>query len=260
MSPAFFRSEVLHRYKADPEKYDLQDRSVSCRGTWSLKTFDVNEAGQVHTYLRYLGMLPYGEQLYWQSFNEWPKGPISKRALTTDFKGEFYLGRDPVNTLKRGVMDLDELEPPWWQSRGDDLREAVHNPATTSPAEWAEAVLALDHLVNEGFVIKTLRGTLRELGIEPERDWKTFKMLEEVLKARGADEDNARTAIGALRALRELRNLLKGHAAPEKRRELERDARTKFGSFRSHFENLAEDTANALDTIARTLLPHSESK
>jgi hypothetical protein len=88
MSPAFFRAEVLHKYKADPEKYDLQDRSISCRGTWSLQTFDVNDVGQVHTYLRYLRMLPLKEQVYWQAFNEWPKGPISKRAITTDFKGD----------------------------------------------------------------------------------------------------------------------------------------------------------------------------
>src|SRR5262249_20778992 len=38
MSPAFFRAEVLHRYKADPVKYELADRSITCRGAWSLRT------------------------------------------------------------------------------------------------------------------------------------------------------------------------------------------------------------------------------
>src|SRR6185437_4742784 len=69
MSPAFFNSEVLHRYKADPVKYDLEERGISCRGAWSLRTYDVNKEGQVHSYLRYLGELPYKEQLYWQAFN-----------------------------------------------------------------------------------------------------------------------------------------------------------------------------------------------
>lgn len=32
ISPAFFRSEVLHRFKADPEMYTLEERSISCRG------------------------------------------------------------------------------------------------------------------------------------------------------------------------------------------------------------------------------------
>jgi len=58
MSPAFFKAEVLHRYKADSVKYELDDRSITCRGAWSLRTYDVNKEGQVHTYLRYLGELP----------------------------------------------------------------------------------------------------------------------------------------------------------------------------------------------------------
>ena len=79
LSPAFFRPEVLSKYKADSEKYRLDDRSISCRGAWHLETYDINEAGQVHTYLVYLRRLPYEEQLHWKAYNERPKGPISKR-------------------------------------------------------------------------------------------------------------------------------------------------------------------------------------
>jgi len=61
ISPAFFRTEVLHRFKADPEKYALEERSISCRNAWYLKTYDINEAGQVHTYIGYLADLPYEE-------------------------------------------------------------------------------------------------------------------------------------------------------------------------------------------------------
>jgi hypothetical protein len=87
MSPVFFKAELLHKHKADPKKYTLEDRSIDCRGTWSLQTYDINKAGQVHTYLRYLAYLPYKEQLYWQSFNEWPKAPLSERALRDGFQG-----------------------------------------------------------------------------------------------------------------------------------------------------------------------------
>jgi hypothetical protein len=152
-------------------------------------------------------------------------------------------------------MDLDELAPSWWQKRGEHLRKTVHNPATTSPAEWADAILALDHLVNEGFVLKALRASLRERGIEVEKDWKSFKAIEELLKAGSIDDDDARMAVGAFRTLRELRNVLKGHAAAEKRRELERDARSKFGSFRAHFEYLAENVDSALSLVQRVLAP-----
>src|SRR5699024_5751850 len=105
--PAFFRAEVLHRFKADPEKYSLEVRSISCRNTWNLKTFDINEAGQVHTYIGYLADLPYEEQLYWQAFNEWPKGSISERAFQTDIIGDFYLKHEPLGALKQTISKLD---------------------------------------------------------------------------------------------------------------------------------------------------------
>ena len=90
-SPAFFRPDVLHKYKADREKYSVSEeqRMISCRGAWDLQTYDINEEGQVHTYIRYLRSLPYDEQLYWRSFNEKPKSGISKRAFQTDFEGEW---------------------------------------------------------------------------------------------------------------------------------------------------------------------------
>jgi hypothetical protein len=63
-TPAFFRPEVLLKYKADTDKYRVSDRAITCRDAWHLQNYDVNDAGQVHTYLIYLGRLPYQEQLY----------------------------------------------------------------------------------------------------------------------------------------------------------------------------------------------------
>ncbi len=70
LSPAFFRAEVLLKYKADRDKYTVSEREVSCRAAWHLKGIDVNEAGQVHAYICYLRHLPYEEQLHWLSFND----------------------------------------------------------------------------------------------------------------------------------------------------------------------------------------------
>lgn len=76
ITPAFFKPEVLTKYKSDRTKYRLRSGSVSCRGAWHLEKFDINSAGQVHTYLIYLSRLPYEEQLHWKQFNEYPKAPI----------------------------------------------------------------------------------------------------------------------------------------------------------------------------------------
>ncbi|MGH2397971.1 MAG: hypothetical protein ACRDFW_13560, partial [bacterium] len=89
LSPAFFRPEVLLKYKADRDKYTVGERDVSCRAAWHLEAIDVNEAGQLHAYICYLRRLPYEEQLHWLSFNEPPKASISERAVINDFQGEF---------------------------------------------------------------------------------------------------------------------------------------------------------------------------
>jgi hypothetical protein len=253
MSPVFFRGEVLHRYKADPEKYELRDRSIYCRGTWSLQTYDINEAGQVHTYLRYMRNLPYKEQLYWQAFNEWPKAPLSKRAITTDFKGEVYTEYDPLNSIKHKIMELDESPPAWWNPRGQNLISAVRYPVTTSPAEWANEILGLDQMLGEGFQVKQLRMLAAKLGRPVEGDWGAFKLMEECLVGSGVSEEEARSAVKSFRTVRDLRNVLKGHGAPEKRAKEEKQARKRFGSFHAHFANVTADCDGALDLIMRKL-------
>ncbi len=45
-SPAFFRAEVLAKYKADSDKYTVQESTISCRGGWMLRDYGANEAGQ----------------------------------------------------------------------------------------------------------------------------------------------------------------------------------------------------------------------
>ena len=254
LSPVFFRSEVLRRYKADNEKYELLDRSIDCRGTWTLRTYDVNDAGQVHTYLRYLGELPYNEQLYWRSFNEWPKGPLSRRAITTDFKGEVFMEYDALNSLKRKIKSLDERRPVWWEPRGDEMSKTVHYPATTSPSEWANEILALDQFIVEGFRVKEPRELARKLGRTIDKDWKSLKLIEECLAGGTMDEDEAKRAVSALRELHDMRSIVKGHAAGAKRRELEKRAIVGFGSFRAHFTDLMAGCDRALDTITGKLV------
>ncbi|MBY3188794.1 hypothetical protein [Rhizobium laguerreae] len=252
MSPVFFRAEVLQRYKSDPDKYDLDDRSIACRGTWSLRTYDINEEGQVHTYLRYLAELPYKEQIYWQAFNEWPKGWLSKRAITTDFKGEFHLEHEPLAELKRFVKDLDHAPPSWWQARGEMLRKAVRYPVTNSISEWGNEILALDHLVNEGFLLTPLRRLAVSIGVTVKDEWRSHKVLEETVAQKNGDRVEAKAVIDPLRRLRELRNHLKGHAS-DKKQSLAKEALRAHGSFRGHCEVTANQVLEALKVIKATL-------
>jgi hypothetical protein len=253
ISPAFFRPEVLHRFKADAEKYTIQDRSVACRGTWYLKTYDINEAGQVHTYIGYLADLPYEEQLYWQSFNEWPKGPISERAHRTDIEGDWYLAYDPLSSLKHTIRRLDSAPPPWWIVRGEALAASVLYPASDSPQEWGNEILQLDQLLVEGFSIKPLRAIAGSKGRKLEPTWGTLKLVQEILVGSGHTEPEAKDVMAPLQALHGLRTTLKGHAALDTRSAAETEARTKHGTFREHFKTLLADCDKSLAEILKAL-------
>lgn len=251
ISPAFFRAEVLHPFKADPEKYTFEDRSITCRNAWYLKTYDINEAGQVHTYIGYLADLPYEEQLYWQAFNEWPKGPISRRAMQTDIIGDWYLEHEPLSALKHTIAQLDAAPLVWWKKRGEDLADAVHYPATDSVKEWADEILALDQLLVEGFLAKPLRALA--LGRIVEGSWGSLRVLQEVLSAMGHSDDAAKALVLPMQRLHALRSEVKGHATVEKKRVAEVNARTDHGSLRGHFRALVAECESALNSVLSSL-------
>lgn len=253
ISPAFFRPEVLHRFKADPEKYTLGDRSISCRNAWYLKTYDINEVGQVHTYIGYLADLPYEEQLYWQSFNEWPKGPISRRAHQTDIIGDWYREYEPLSALKHTISRLDANPPSWWKARGADIQDAVRYPATDSVKEWADEILAFDQYLIEGFLLNPLQKLAQDSGRTVDKKWGSLRVLQEVLVARGQTADAAKSIVSPIQRLHALRTEIRGHAAVEKKRAAESSARKLFGSLRAHFQGLVADCEQALSVILKSL-------
>lgn len=253
LSPAFFRPEVLSKYKADSEKYQLGARSISCRGTWHLQTYDINEAGQVHTYLVYLRNLPYEEQLYWGAYNEHPKGPISKRAFATDFEGKWYLEYDPLDSLKHAVRKLHKMDVTWWKLRSDRLLDQVHYPVTTSPDEWANELLNLDQLVVEGFEEKWLRRELQKLERKPDSKLASLKLMEQYLIALGVEEDRARSLIAPLQKLHFLRTKLKGHAAGQEAVKIRGQELSDHGSYQKHFKALCTECDESIQRITEIL-------
>jgi hypothetical protein len=252
-TPAFFKAEVLLKYKADPEKYQLEHRSIQARGGWYLKSYDVNEAGQVHAYLCYLAGLPYSEQLYWMSFNEWPKAGISARAFQTDFKGSFSTFPDPLADLKCQIAKLDKLHPDWWNPRGETAAAMLHYPLTASPEEWANAVLALDQFVVEGFVTKALRGRVERAGRTADKQWGSLRLLQDCLVLADLDEADAIVALEPLKRTHALRSKVKGHLAESEKQAIIRQARTDHGSLATHFRRLLGEIQASLGRIVELL-------
>tara|TARA_A100000171_G_scaffold18248_1_gene16789 strand:- start:9344 stop:11044 length:1701 start_codon:yes stop_codon:yes gene_type:complete len=253
ISPVFFRPEVLHRFKADPEKYTLEDRTISCRNAWDLKTYDINEAGQVHTYIGYLADLPYEEQLYWQAFNEWPKGTISARAHQTDIVGDWHHEYEPLGALKHTISLMDKSPPSWWKPRGEALSDAVRYPATDSVKEWGDEVLALDQYLVEGFLLKPLREIAGAGNRTVEQKWASLRVLQEALIVKGCTDEEAKSLVLPMQKLHTLRTEVRGHATTEKKKKAESDARTNFGTLRVHFTQLVTDCDKALAEVLHRL-------
>jgi hypothetical protein len=253
ISPAFFRPDVLHRFKADPEKYTLDDRSIGCRNAWHIKSYDINEAGQVHAYIGDLAHLPIEEQRYWQSFNEWPKETISKRAYENDILGKFSSVYDPLHLLKYKIGKLNAAPPDWWQPRSEGHMDAARYPATDSSLEWANEIMAFDQLLVEGFLLKPLRKVLETKGKKAETNWASLRVISEILVTSGQTTEEAKTLLAPLARLHALRSTLKAHSSVTEKDNEVRQARATHETLRAHFWDIAGQCDKSFDEIVLAL-------
>lgn len=248
LSPAFFRPEVILKYKTDKDKYTVGERDIACRAAWHLRAFDVNEAGQVFAYICYLRNLPYAEQLHWQSYNEAPKAGISERAIINDFKGEFTTFKDPLGEMISIVKSWNDTIVPWWTLREDRLLERVSTPLTASRDEWAEAFMDLAKLVVEGFVITAIRAKLQKSGIAYEKKEQSITLLERLINE-GSDSTEKQSLTG-LRAVQLIRTKAKGHASGREVETLVQEVLAQHESFKMHFKHVCATLVHELQTIA----------
>lgn len=249
-SPAFFKPDVLLKYKQNPEKYTLEQRSISYRGSWSLKTYDINRAGQVHTYLIYLGYLPHSEQLYWKSYNEKPKAKISTRAFTTDFMGEWDLSYEPLSALKKALKELEQSKAELWSCANLKLYQQLNYPVTDSPKEWIDEIHTLDKLVVEGLKKAYLEEIATSLNCY-DKKLKSIKLLSKILETKGID---GHEIISPLEEIHFLRTKFAGHSSGKEADNIRKDLIAKHGDLRKHFRVLVEITDKGIKELKRIQL------
>jgi len=214
-----------------------------------LQTYDINEAGQVHTYIVYLRNLPYEEQLYWKAYNEPPKGGISRRAFTTDIQGTWYLEYDALTSLKGALHQWDEAQVPWWVLRAENLQDQVHYPVTSSADEWVSEILNLDQLVVEGFETKWLRSSAELLGRTPDASLASLMLAEQCLIGLGYEESDAHKIVAPLKKVHWLRSKLKGHASGTDATKIKKQALAECASYKRHFRVLTEEVDQSVRAL-----------
>ena len=247
-SPAFFRAEVLAKYKTDREKYvvDEVSRSISCRNVWELRRFDVNEAGQVHAYVCYLRDLPCKEQMYWRSFNEAPKDNISKRAFEHDIMGEWSPIPDPLSDLLSAVEQWHHKRVSWWKLKDNNLFNHITTPHSPSRDEWAQAFMDLSHLIIEGFVHKAIKQELNTMGVTYKTEG-SLVLLEKLLVAKCLLPQDKK--LEGLKTTSFIRSKVKAHAGSTQAKEFVTDALLSHGSYADHFRYVCDTIAKEIQLI-----------
>lgn len=254
LSPAFFRAEVLAKYKADRDKYTIDEtlRFITCRGAWELRSYDMNEAGQVHAYICDLRSLPYQEQLHWKSHNENPKVGISRRAYEQDFEGKWsshITALERVMTILRGWV---EQGPEWWRIRNELYLRRVNTPVSNSRDEWAQAFLDLSKTVTENFRTEAIRAVLRSQGIDFGKGDRTLVLLEKVIAGHDQSSKQGFKLKGHREAQR-IRTLAQAHSGGSEAEEMAQRALMEHGTYRMHFEHVCRQMAEELEEIERAL-------
>ena len=216
-SPIFFKAEVLDKYKNNPDKYELKERTISCRGGWHIETYDINEYNQVHTYAVYLARLPYKEQLHWLQYNEDPKGAISKRAFQTDFEAKFPDEKPMFQQLQEslealGKTKIDDKNICIWAPKGggwETASKGLHYVNSENANQWHDFIIALSNATNEGFLKKPLSKIAANLGNE-DKQLGTLGLIKFILKVSN-NEDKIPNIHGVLNELQIKRGKGKAH-------------------------------------------------
>jgi hypothetical protein len=248
LSPAFFRPQVLDRYKADPEKYVLTLSTIECRGVWFLRSYDVNDAGQVYAYLKDLWSLPHSEQRYWRVFNEKPEAGITERSISQDFLAQPWLGPDPLRDLQWLLREFplakhNGIDTPMWSLNTADsgrVLARLHYLHTESRKEWQGQVLELRKVVVEGLQTKALQRVAQALNCYNE-EWGSIKLLQACLQKRGVQDSTVQQVHDPLYDLNRLRS--RGGVA-----HIGGTSGTK--DLRDDYHRLLADVANAMTLLA----------
>lgn len=249
-SPVFFKATVLDKYKADLDKYRIEDRSITCRNSWHLQTYDVNDAGQVHTMITYLGNLPLSEQRYWKAFNEPPKAPISRRSFKTDFEGTFDLEPDGLRDLKDILNKLGEGGQPWFTLRQPSLVAQLHYPLTAATKPWDDTLIGLAKCAVEGLEKQQMVKLATDAGKQGDPAWGSIKWLREALLARGVDEDRAEEIVSPFFELQQLRTKLAAHSSGAEATAIRQKLLREYGSPRAQVESIAARLAHSLEALS----------
>ncbi|HVB20649.1 MAG TPA: hypothetical protein VNG51_01710 [Ktedonobacteraceae bacterium] len=246
ISPAFFRPEVILRYKQDTDKYTIDDHSITCRGAWYLR-YRTNDPGQIQVYLIDLSHLPYNEQLYWKAFNENPKAGISEAVYKRDFQGSWDLPHDPLKALKQSIKDF-----PSTNYRGEKLG-ILRSPKekqlakltyvmSDSTKEWEDQILELAKILGDGLNKTSVRKIAKYLKCDDPQVG-SINLLKKCLETKKLETEIIQSIIQPLQTIYALRSTGIAHMGREAPKV----------NLQQHHRKLVEDCEKSMEQLAELI-------
>lgn len=110
---------------------------------------------------------------------------------------------------------------------------------TQSKDEWAEELLTFDQLVIEGLEEKWLRNKAKELNPAIENKYRALKLIEYILVEKEFEKEHAYEIMSVFHEIHNLRSEVKGHSSGNTAEQRRKDVIQKYGSYKSHFDDLA---------------------
>lgn len=256
LTPVYFSKDVLTKYYAKPELYEINDGHIRCQGLWILRVDNLNK-DYVSVYLGDLGTdIPYKEQMYWKSFNIVPDGKLSKTKFKRDFLAQFA---DPEIADMKFKQIFTLFKKNWskkfqWELFLELTEEDKYNfehlriPISNSQVEFDGLVLSM---------VKTLIDSLNEKGlnklISSSEDIKgSISRLERFFQEQNVTEYESH--IKFLRNLQELRSTGSGHRKGKGYKKASERFNLQNGNFAEVFENVLNDAILFIEFLEGKLL------
>ena len=251
-SPAFFNSEVLSRYTADPDRWSVAKGRIRCRGGWGLRKYSTNETGQVWALIEDLRWLPRQELEHWRQHNEVPSSPVTEADLRLIFFGELPENPEPLPQIRFILSGWVRADCWWWTLREDGALERLTSPIFGTRKAWGEAIVALDNVVTQGFNEDTLTTRLEQDGGKTKQKGGSIRLLEEILAPVPSGEKPVQ--LSAIRKLRNLRNRIGiTHPRPDGGLAQSDAELARHGSYAAAYEHLCQDIVKELRQIEQAL-------
>lgn len=217
LTPVFFKTSVLDKYRGEPSRYDVESGYLRCKrkgdALWGIP-IDNHGKDCVSVFLGDLGHLPFAHQLHFASENIL-KGEVSESFFRSQIDAEFCDSTHPVAVFKSSYYKLRTVG---WEELGwhlllplaeqdqhymSSLKLLTHN----EQKEFDEQILALTKILIDSLNEKELHRILlcKERGIS---------LFDMVLKRRNVT--GSEKHVKFLRNLQELRSTSVAHRKGDK--------------------------------------------